>query len=51
MPTKMMLVISMCIPYAISFVTYTAKSLFGSNAWPSFGLLVSVSIENLNGIS
>ncbi|XP_061192087.1 chitin synthase chs-2-like [Saccostrea echinata] len=35
-PTNTMLIICICFPYALWILTYTARSLFGSSAWPSF---------------
>lgn len=34
-PTHTMLIISICFPYVLWVIGYTAKSLFGSCAWPS----------------
>ncbi|WAR00429.1 hypothetical protein MAR_024801, partial [Mya arenaria] len=45
-PAKTQLVISMCFPYGIWFLVYSAKSLFGSTAWPSLPLLTSVGFHS-----
>ncbi|XP_060062788.1 chitin synthase chs-2-like [Ylistrum balloti] len=39
-PTNTMLVITICFPYIIWMFSFSAKSLFGSNAWPSFKTIV-----------
>ncbi|KAL4227222.1 hypothetical protein ACF0H5_012667 [Mactra antiquata] len=41
-PSKTMLIIAMCFPYALGTFVYSAKSLFGSTTWPSLSLLASV---------
>ncbi|XP_052792125.1 chitin synthase chs-2-like [Mya arenaria] len=46
-PAKTQLVISMCFPYGIWFLVYSAKSLFGSTAWPSLPLLTSALLVEL----
>ena len=42
-PTNTMLVISLCFPYMIWTLSYTAKSFFGSNSWPSYKMIIVVS--------
>ncbi|XP_069137723.1 chitin synthase chs-2-like [Argopecten irradians] len=39
-PTNTMLVIAICFPYIIWMFSFSAKSLFGSNSWPSFKTVI-----------
>ncbi|XP_076101725.1 chitin synthase chs-2-like [Mytilus galloprovincialis] len=39
-PAYTMLVIVMCSPYICWIFSYSAKSLFGSSAWPSFRMVI-----------
>ncbi|XP_071166727.1 chitin synthase chs-2-like [Mytilus edulis] len=39
-PAYTMLVIAMCSPYICWVFSYSAKSLFGSSAWPSFRMVI-----------
>ncbi|XP_021358360.1 uncharacterized protein LOC110453643 [Mizuhopecten yessoensis] len=39
-PTNTMLVIAICFPYVIWMFSFSAKSLFGSNSWPSFKTVI-----------